>query len=462
MIHPERVRAANAEDVRRGKYVLYWMQASQRAEANHALEYAIGRANELGLPLLAFFGITDSFPEANLRHYTFMLEGLAETRNALAARGVQLVVWRRSPDAGAEELAKDAALLVMDRGYLKIQRRWRAGVARRVPCAAVEVESDVVIPVEAASNKEEYSAATMRPKIHRRLPDFLVPLGKRRVKKDSLGMDLGGIDLSDPAAAVRALKTDATVTGQRAYLGGTSQAKRRLAEFLKNGLARYADDRNDPTLGVRSNLSPYLHFGQISPLYVALRINKARGASLEAKAAFLEELIVRRELSVNFVVFNEHYDSFRCLPDWAARTLQEHARDGRRFVYTAGELERARTHDPYWNAAMTEMIVTGKMANYMRMYWGKKIIEWSRTPRAAFATALRLNNKYFLDGRDPNSFAAVAWCFGKHDRPWAERPVFGKVRYMNAAGLRRKFDIEAYVEAVGALAAESASWGRRS
>jgi deoxyribodipyrimidine photo-lyase len=447
MIHPERVRSANKRDVRRGKYVLYWMQASQRAEVNHALEYAAERANELGLPLLAFFGITERFPEANLRHFKFMLEGLAETQSALAARGVRLVVWRRSPGAGALELSKNAALLVMDGGYLKVQREWRAGVARRAPCAAIEVEGDVVVPVQAASNKEEYSAATMRPKIRRRLAEFLVPLKSRRLKRDSLGMDLSGMDVSEPAEVLRSLRTDKTVPGQSTYLGGTSHAKRRLAEFIRLGLPRYAVDRNDPSLGVRSNMSPYLHFGQISPLHVALRINEARGAGREAKAAFLEELIVRRELSVNFVVFNKHYDSFKCLPDWAARTLQEHSRDRREHVYAEAELEGARTHDPYWNAAMTEMIVTGKMANYMRMYWGKKIIEWSRTPRAAFATALRLNNKYFLDGRDPNSFAAVAWCFGKHDRPWAERPVFGKVRYMNAAGLRRKFDIGAYVEA---------------
>lgn len=435
--------------------MLYWMQASQRAEYNHALEYAASRANELGLPLLAFFGITDDFPEANLRHYVFMLEGLVETQRALAARGVQLVIRRGPPDAGALELSENAALTVMDRGYLRIQKEWRKRVARRARCAVIEVESDVVVPVEAVSTKEEYSAATIRPRIHRRLPEFLVPLRRRRLRTDSLGLDVGGLDLTEPAAVLRSLKTDATVPAQRFYRGGTSRAKRRLAEFIRTRLAGYAGDRNDPSLGICSNMSPYLHFGQISPLYVALQVGGARGVSRESKAAFLEELIVRRELSVNFVNFNEHYDSFKCLPDWAIRTLKEHARDKRGHVYGAKELERARTHDPYWNAAMTEMAVTGKMAGYMRMYWGKKILEWSDTPRAAFATALRLNNKYFLDGRDPNSFAAVAWCFGKHDRPWAERPIFGKVRYMNAAGLRRKFDMEAYVRAVRALGPES-------
>ena len=448
----ERIQRLNYLDPRPGAYVLYWMQASQRAEWNHALEYAIERANELGQPLVACFGITDDYPEATLRHYAFMLEGLAETQAALAERGVQFVVWRQSPETVALELAKDASLLVVDRGYLRLQRQWRRRVAREATCPVVQVEADVVVPIKVVSQKEEYAAATIRPRIQRHLDTFLVPLKARKLKRDSLGLRFDSLDASDVDGVLARLRVDTTVGRQTFYLGGTAQAKARLTDFIARRLDAYADSRSDPSLGIESHMSAYLHFGQISPVYLALQVGNASGASQEAKDAYLEELIVRRELSINFVFHNPHYGRYRCLPDWARRTLAEHRRDKREYVYTARQLEAADTHDPYWNAAMREMVATGKMANYMRMYWGKKILEWSRTPEHAFRTALRLNNRYFLDGRDPNSFAGVAWCFGKHDRPWTERPIFGKTRYMNANGLRRKFDIEAYVRQVDALA----------
>lgn len=451
MIQAERVRRLNERSVAGGRYVLYWMQASQRAEWNHALEYAVERANELELPLVVYFGLTEDFPEANLRHYAFMLEGLREVHSSLASRGIKLIVRRGSPEAGAVELSGEAALLVTDRGYLRVQKKWRRHVAAKAPCPVIEVECDVLVPVGVTSTKEEYSAATIRPKIQKRLDEFLRPLKARQLKADSLGLSLKGIDLSDLDAVLASLKVDPSVGRQGFYRGGTSRAKNHLSRFIEKKLADYAEKRNDPSLGIWSNMSPYLHFGQISPLYVALRVQGAKGVGVKSKGAYLEELIVRRELSVNFVNYNPHYDSYKCLHSWAIESLEKHSRDKREFIYTRGELESAKTHDPYWNAAMKEMALTGKMANYMRMYWGKKIIEWSSTPRAAFRTALYLNNKYFLDGRDPNSFAGVAWCFGKHDRAWAERPVFGKVRYMNAAGLKRKFDIDRYVDNIARL-----------
>ena len=454
MIQRERIRLLNSEDVREGKYVLYWMQASQRAEWNHALEYAVDRANELSRPLVALFGITDRYPEANLRHYAFMLEGLRETEVALRKRGVQLVVRPQSPEQAAVEMAKEASLVVTDRGYVRIQRRWRDDVAKGVCCPVAQVETDVVVPVEVASGKEEYAAATIRPKIYKHLADYLLPLKERSVRRDSLGLRLGGVDISDVDSVLAGLDLDRSVPRQGFYLGGTSQAKEWLDGFIRTKLNDYAEKRNDPSLGIWSNMSPYLQFGQISPLYIAVRIDKAHGRRRAAKEAYLEELIVRRELSINFVTYNRAYDRFRCLPDWARATLAGHAKNRREYVYTAQQLEQAVTHDPYWNAAMREMVITGKMANYMRMYWGKKILEWTRTPQHAFRTALRLNNKYFLDGRNPNSFAGVAWCFGKHDRPWGERWVFGTVRYMNANGLRRKFDIDDYVEQVDRLASK--------
>jgi len=453
MVQPERIRRLNDEWPRGGDYVLYWMQASQRAEWNHALEHAIAEANRRRLPAVVLFGLTDAYPEANLRHYAFLLEGLRETQAALRERGIRLVVRRQPPDEAAVELAAEAALLVADRGYTRLQKQWRQHVARRAPCPVVQVESDVVVPAEAVSDKEEYAAATIRPRLRRQLGAFLVPLAQTPVERDSLGLKPDGFDIEDVDAALAKLDVDRRVPRQAHYLGGTSRAKERLERFVAEKLDVYAENRGDPSLGIESHLSPYLHFGQISPLYVALRIQDAPGVRQEAKDAFLEELIVRRELSVNFVHHSPHYDKFRCLPAWAQATLAKHKQDKREYTYSRKQLEACRTHDPYWNAAMREMVVTGKMHNYLRMYWGKKILEWSRSPEAAFKTALALNNKWFLDGRDPNSFAGVAWCFGKHDRPWGERPVFGTVRYMNAAGLRRKFDMDTYVRQMERLAA---------
>jgi len=442
----------NEKPIRGGRYVLYWMQGAQRAECNHALEYAARRANEFKQPLVVVFGLTDEYPEANLRHYTFMLEGLAETRASLKERGIQMSVQHASPDDAAIAAAADASLLVCDSGYLRVQRKWRDRVADDAPCRVVEVETDVIVPVDRVSDKEEYAARTIRPKLHRKLEEYLVPLTERRLKRDSLGLRLGGVEIGNPAKAARLLKLDRTVGAVRHYRGGTSEAKRRLDHFLSNQINSYMEERKEPAADCVSHMSPYLHFGQISPLTVALAIRGKRGVMREAKDAYLEELIIRRELSWNQVAYNPRYDQYAGLPEWSRKTLAHHATDKRDYIYTLDQWENAETHDSYWNAAQKEMVVSGFMHNYMRMYWGKKIIEWSATPEEAFATALYLNNRYELDGRDPNSFVGVAWCFGRHDRPWARRKVFGTVRYMNAAGLERKCDIRAYVRRVAALA----------
>jgi deoxyribodipyrimidine photo-lyase len=445
MIPEARIRFLNQKRVKKGAYVLYWMQASQRAEYNHALQYAIVKANELRQPVIVFFGITDRFPEANERHCTFMLEGLKEVQQSLREKGIQMVVRHKSPEMGAVQLAKKASLAVVDRGYLKVQRQWREYAARRIDCPFIQVESDVIVPVEEASPKEEYTAATLRPKIHKKLNHFLVPLSQRDPVIHSLFLDLDSFDIHDVPTVVSRFHIDHTVRRVGSFPGGTNEAKKRLQDFLEHKLGRFGDLRNDPTVEYVSHLSPYLHFGQISPLYIALKVSER---SSPAKEAFLEELIIRRELSMNFVFYNEQYDSFESIPDWAKRTLKAHRKDRRPYLYSLGELEGAKTHDPYWNAAQKEMLLTGKMHGYMRMYWGKKILEWTGTPEEAFRTALYLNNKYELDGRDPNGFAGVAWCFGKHDRPWAPRPIFGNIRYMNDKGLRRKFIPDHYVRMV--------------
>ncbi len=449
MVEPERIQPLNRKPRRPGRYVLYWMQQSQRAEWNPALEYAVGQANALGQPVVVVFGLTGRFPEANLRHYRFMLEGLRETLQALAGRGIRMVVLKESPVTAALRLAAEASLLVADRGYLRIQRLWRQRVARRARISVVQVEGDVVVPADVASSKEEYGARTLRPRIQRHLERFLTDLVPEPVRKDSLGLSLEeGIRLDDLDSVLAGLQIDRSVPAVGSFRGGTCKARELLDRFIQERLSTYRQESADPGLNNVSHLSPYLHFGQISPVYAALEVRRARGVRRENVEAFLEQLIVRRELAVNFVLYNPSYDRYEGLPEWARRTLERHKADRRAYLYTEQEFERAETHDPYWNAAQREMVTTGKMHNHMRMYWAKKILEWTETPADAFRIALALNNKYEIDGRDPNGFAGVAWCFGKHDRPWAERPVFGQVRYMNAAGLERKFDMEAYLKRV--------------
>jgi deoxyribodipyrimidine photo-lyase len=446
MIHEERIRYLNGNEPVDGDFVLYWMQASQRAFCNHALEYAIERANALGQPLVTGFGLTPSYPEANLRHYTFMLEGLQETAAGLAVRGIRFLLLEGSPEKAVTGPAGDASLIVTDRGYLTIQKEWRSTVAARVPCPLVQVESDVVVPVETASPKEEWSAATLRRRIHRLLPDFLVPLGERTLYHPSVSADEEQIPFGKILAS---LPVDRSIRPSLQYRGGISEARRHLHRFLEDRLARFSEERNDPNADVLSNMSPYLHFGQISPLSIALKVAATGSPNADA---YLEELIVRRELAMNFVHYNPAYDSFDGLPAWAKQSLRDHWGDRRAYLYSLEELESARTHDRYWNAAQQELVTTGKLHGYMRMYWGKKIIEWTKNPAVAYYIALYLNNRYELDGRDPNGYTGVAWCFGKHDRAWREREIFGKVRYMNANGLRRKFDVEAYVERMRRLA----------
>ena len=443
MVQKERIKTLNKREIKKRDYVLYWMQGSQRAEYNHALEYAILKANELRQPTIVFFGITDHFPEGNERHYTFMLEGLREVKRALKKRGIQMVILHKSPELGAIQLAKGASLAVVDRGYLKIQKKWRDSAATQMNCPLIQVESDVIVPVEETSPKEEYAAATLRPKINKKLNHFLVPLKHIEPVSDSLSLEFDFFDIEDVGKTISRLRIDRSVKKVNSFHGGTKEAQKHLRIFLEDKLDHFPELRNDPTLDFISHMSPYLHFGQISPLLIALKALETKSSGIEA---FLEELIVRRELSMNFVFYIEQYDSYEAVPEWAKKSLKSHQTDKRSYLYRLEELETAQTHDPYWNAAQREMVVRGKMHGYMRMYWGKKIIEWSKTPEEAFRVALYLNNKYELDGRDPNGFTGVAWCFGKHDRPWGERPIFGNVRYMNGKGLKRKFDADGYVK----------------
>ncbi len=430
-----------------GDFVLYWMQQSQRAVWNHALEYAAGQANELGLPLVVCFGLT-SYPEANLRHYTFMLEGLEETAAALRKRKIQFVLQLGDPAEVALKLSRRAALLVCDRGYLRIQKEWRRKLVAQAECPVVQVESDVIVPVDLASEKQEFAARTLRPKLEKVFEDFIDQPPSGNLQQSSLGLKLGGEKVS--VALLRKLKLDQSVPAVTQFFhGGTPAAEKLFRKFLRDRFREYRDHRNQPQTSDVSHMSKYLHFGQISPAWLAREARKEKSAGAKNVHSFIDELLVRRELAMNFCNQNQDYDRYEsAIPDWARKTLHQHRRDKREHTYAQAELEAGATHDPYWNAAMREMRVTGYMHNYMRMYWGKKILEWSPTPEEAHATALAINNKYFLDGRDANSFANIGWLFGLHDRPWPQRPVFGTVRYMNAAGLERKCDIRAYVAKV--------------
>ncbi len=447
-----RIRALNDREVVPGDYVLYWMQQSQRAEHNPALELAIREANRLKLPVVVAFGLMDAYPEANQRHYRFLLEGLQDVGSALMRKGIRFVVQRGVPPAVALALGSRAALIVCDVGYTRHQREWRRTVAAEAGCRVLAVEGDVVVPVAVVSGKAEYAARTIRPRIQKHLEDCLTLSRAVWPRQSSLHLGIEGIALDDIDKVLAGLKVDRRVPPVPMFFkGGTGEAKKRLRRFIRRSLASYDRHRNQPQTDDISHMSPYLHFGQISPIYLALQVRAARQGQGIDRAAYLEELIVRRELAVNFVHYTPDYDRYTCLPDWARKTLAEHAADRREHLYRREELEEARTHDPYWNAAMREMRHTGFMHNYMRMYWGKKILEWTADPEEAFDTTLAINNKYFLDGRDPNSFAGVAWVFGKHDRAWFERPVFGKIRYMAASGLERKCDIRAYVRKVDNL-----------
>ncbi len=472
----KRLTELNDHPVQEGRYVLYWMQRSQRVSYNHALEYAIENANDLNVPVLVGFGLTAAYPDANERHYHFMLEGLADVKRTLAKRDIAFVMRVGKPNDVAVELAKEARLVVCDRGYLSHLREWRADVARRAPCLVVEVESDLTVPVEVASGKKEYAARTIRPKVHKNLARFLVPVDPIKPRRPLADVPRGD-DPDDLADLIRRLspkKEPGPVP--TFFVGGESEARRRLELFLKERLKAYEENRSEPGLDVGSTLSPYLHFGHISELEIALEAGALEfAAGLEdgkgqmklqpgsvgirtdseklgsSRDAFLEELLVRRSLAYNYVWYCPSYDTYDGLPDWAKTTLAEHAGDAREHVYSLEALESAETHDEYWNAAMREMRATGSMHNYMRMYWGKKVLEWTEDPEEAYRRVLTMNNAYFLDGRDANSYANVSWIFGLHDRPWTEREVFGKTRYMNANGLRRKFDMNAYLSKVDQL-----------
>ena len=435
------------------RYVLYWMQQSQRIHFNHALNEAILYANEKHMPVVIYFGLTPYYPDANERHYIFMLEGLKEVKKIANHMGITYVMKIGNPVDQIKTLLHDAEALFMDMGYLKYQKEMRHEVMHYVIDQESDlhvemIDTDLMVPVEVASNKIEYGAYTIRPKIKRVLESYRDFFHLHTLYQQTLLPLENDGDLEDINHFISQLNIDHAVKKSPIYHGGYIEGMKLFHAFVNNTINRYPES-NNPSLNLTSKLSMYLHFGQISSLELYERLYQLVSfGQIDGQAfdAFVEQLIIRRELAHNYVYYQKGYDQFETMTEpWAYQTMENHQDDIRSYVYSIEDYIQFRTHDPYFNAAMKEMVFTGYMHNYMRMYWAKRIIEWSNTHKEAFEIITYLNNKYFIDGRDANSYTGIAWCFGKHDRPWQERPIFGKLRYMNQAGLLRKFDMEPYV-----------------
>lgn len=506
-VHPSRVRWLRVgTPIAGARYVLYWIQIHQRSRHNDALDFAIEQANALGLPVVAYQGLRPDYPGANDRLHTFILEGAHDLRRGLAKRKILHLfhLERRASAASGllAALARDAALVVTDHFPVFIVNGQARALARTIERPVASVEASCIVPA-ALFPRTEFAAHTLRPKIHALLPEHLAPRTEPRVKRSSLDLEIpfpfpgsgleaeerAWLDLDEGgqsgAAAgwsaggrrseriaewVASCAIDHRIGPSPAYRGGEDVARARLRDFVENRLADYAEARNDAAVAGTSGLSPYLHFGQISAREIVLAVLGAdgprargpggdRGGAAFKRAlrralthressagAFLEELIVRRELCFNFCETHPQHASIDGLPGWARRTLDDHGLDPRPERYDAGALEWAETSDDVWNAAQHELRETGVIHNRLRMLWGKKILEWSETPAEAFRIMIDLHERYALDGRDPNTYANVLWCLGLHDRPFGPaRAVLGTVRPMSTAVARKKMDIPAYV-----------------
>jgi deoxyribodipyrimidine photo-lyase len=402
----------------------------------------------MSLPLAVVFCMTPGFLEATSRQYEFMILGLEELERELRRHNIPLVllIGEPSEEVSRYSASQKAAVVVTDFSPLRLPRQWRQRIAGELQCPLYEVDAHNIVPCWEASGKQEYAAYTFRPKVQRLLPEYLVDIPKLQAHPVDWTDNPDWIDWKQTR------RKAGLTAGAEPYnkMPGERAANRRLQRFLRQGLEHYDARRNDPNADAQSGLSPYFHFGQISAQRVAWEVKEQIDPALAE--GFLEELIIRRELSDNFCYYCSDYDAIKAFPEWALKTLDEHKKDPREFLYTQEQLEVAETHDPLWNAAQKEMVITGCMPGYLRMYWAKKILEWSPDPEQALAVTIELNDRYELDGRDPNGYAGAAWSIGGvHDRAWPEREIFGKVRYMSYDGCRRKFDVDAYVERVNRI-----------
>jgi len=455
----ERVRPLNTEPTRtESEYVLYFSQMNRRVDANHALGYAIDQANARDLPVLFYEGLTCTYPWANDRLHTFVLEGVPETARRLSSLGIGYCFYLRKrktdPNDVLYRLAAKAALVITDDYPTFVAATHNASVPAKIGVAMHAVDASCIVPMSLHS-KREYAAYTIRPKIHRLLPRYLQPYQlpqPRRGWDHRLNPEWHTpVTPESIPSLVAACEIDHSVPASISFKGGRCAAEAHLRYFLEHNLRRYAKERNEPSAHATSGLSPYLHFGMISSLEVALAAKSFAETHKLIADEFLEELIVRRELAFNYARHAENPESLANLPDWARNTLLKHARDRREPCFTREQLERAESYDPLWNATQKELLLRGKIHGYYRMYWGKKIIEWSPTIRDAVETMVYLHDRYALDGRDPNTYTNILWCAGLHDRPWTERPIFGQVRYMSYDGMKRKTDVDTYLREIDHL-----------
>lgn len=425
--------------------VVYWMDRDRRVADNWALLYAQDIALGAHTPLVIVTSIDNREHVRTARRLDFLLSGLREVEAECRALGIAFVVAMEPTAGEIVRFARDssACALVTDFTPLRDGRADRSRVAEHIEIPMYEVDAHNIVPARFASTKQEWAAYTFRPKVNRVLGTFLSDIPS--LQPHPFGDTLHLSDNNWSSIAQR-LAPDLSVPPVDWAVGGTAAGMRVLNQFASSRLAAYRDWRNDPTKIVQSDLSPWLNFGFVSAQRVALEIQR-RDDQIKSQEAFFEELIVRRELAENFCLYNSAYDSIDGAPAWALESLALHQADPREYLYSEEELARGETHDALWNAAKWEMVCLGKMHGYLRMYWAKKILEWSPTPAEAYRRALYLNDRYELDGIDPNGYAGVAWSIaGVHDRPWFEREIFGKIRYMSYSGCRRKFDVDTYVE----------------
>lgn len=425
--------------------IVYWMSRDQRVDDNWALLHAQEVAISKKEPLVVVFCLSPHFLGATKRQYKFMLQGLTEVEAQLKTLNLPFKLLIGEPVTTLLHFLAliNASVIITDFDPLRIKQQWKERLSSALTIPFYEVDAHNIVPCWVASQKREYGAYTLRPKIHRLLHQYLEDFPP--LKKHPFTMTTT-YALTDWNHIENCLNVDTSVSEvswlKPGYAAGTTQ----LESFLNKTFSNYSSERNNPVKNAQSHLSPYLHFGQLSAQRIALTIYHISPVTPSTEA-FLEELIVRRELSDNFCYYNPHYDQFSGFPSWAQETLNTHRHDPRPYLYSLIQLENAATHDELWNAAQKEMVCQGKMHGYLRMYWAKKILEWTPSPEEALATAIYLNDKYQLDGRDPNGYTGVAWSIGGvHDRAWNQRSVFGKIRYMSYNGMKAKFSIKDFIK----------------
>ena len=428
----------------KGNSVLYWMLRDKRVNDNWALLEAQDIALRNNVPLIVCFNYYNKYSQANKRHYQFLFDGLKEVHSSLSKLNIQFHLLQGKTEQAIPKFIENYKVghLIVDFSPLRVYKNRLKKVLQKTSIPISQVDAHNIVPVWQASNKKEFAAYTIRPKIKRLLPDYLTDIPK--VTKHPFILDVAQNKINWDNA-LSSLRLDESVSPLD-WINPGEKSAQKLLEKIKSGLVNYNEQRNDPNLDKLSNMSPFFHYGHIAPQRVAFEI---RNSNLppEDKDAYLEEMIVRRELADNFCHFEKKYDQFEGFHAWAQKTLNEHRNDEREFLYSPEEFEYSKTHDELWNAAQDEMKIKGKMHGFMRMYWAKKILEWSPNPEIAQQTAIELNDKYQIDGRDPNGYTGIAWSIGGiHDRAWFERPVFGKIRFMNYNGCKRKFNVQKYIE----------------